>query len=57
MMSGSEAAVRFPHRWTPGGVVSSDAPCDQIAQLLEVVDRVAEIPQAMRAGADVRRIS
>jgi hypothetical protein len=78
MMSGSEAAVRFPHRWTPDGVtvegefdtptwqsagitysveIDSGAPADQIAQLLEVVDRVAEIPQALRAGADVRRSS
>lgn len=118
MMSGSAAAVSFPHRWTPGGVtaeadftgghllhlavagcvlndlhreaaalgielkgvrviaaggfgtatsrstgidysveISSDAPADQLAHLLEVVDQVAEIPQAIRAGATVRRIS
>jgi uncharacterized OsmC-like protein len=118
MMSGSETAVRFPHRWTPGGVtveagftgghllhlavagcvlndlyreaevlgielagvrvtaaggfdpatwrstgvgysveVSSDAPADQLARLLEVVDRVAEIPCAVRAGASVGRVS
>jgi uncharacterized OsmC-like protein len=118
MMSGSDAAVRFPHRWTPGGVtvegdftgghllnlavagcvlndiyreaaalgievsgirvtaaggfdtatwqstgidysvdVSSDASADQLAHLLETVDRVAEIPQAIRAGASVRRVS
>jgi uncharacterized OsmC-like protein len=37
--------------------VSSDAPADQLAHLLEVVDRVAEIPQAVRAGATVRRVS
>jgi uncharacterized OsmC-like protein len=37
--------------------VSSGAPAGQIARLLEVVDRVAEIPRALRAGADVRRIS
>lgn len=37
--------------------VSSDAPADQIAHLLEVVDQVAEIPQAIRAGATVRRVS
>jgi uncharacterized OsmC-like protein len=37
--------------------VSSDAPADQIAHLLEVVDQVAEIPRAIRAGADVRRVS
>ena len=118
MMSADGAAVRFPHRWTPGGVtveadftgghllhlaaagcvlndvyreaavmriglqgvrvtaaggfdaatwqstgidysveVSSDAPADQLARLLEVVDQVAEIPQAIRAGATVRRTS
>lgn len=117
MMSGSETAVRFPHRWTSGGVtveahftgghllhlavagcvlndlyreaavlgiglagarvtaaggfdpatwrstgigysveVSSDAPADQLDRLLEAVDRVAEIPGAIRAGAAVRRI-
>lgn len=37
--------------------VSSDAPADQLAHLLEVVDQVAEIPQAIRAGAAVRRVS
>jgi len=118
MMSASGAVVRFPHRWTPGGVtveadfsgahllhlaaagcvlndvyreaaplgielkgvrvtaaggfdsatwqstgidysveLSSDAPADQLAHLLQVVDQVAEIPQAIRAGATVRRVS
>jgi uncharacterized OsmC-like protein len=118
MMSADGAAVRFPHRWTQGGVtveadftgahllhlaaagcilndvyreaaargiglngvrvtaaggfdtstwrstgidysvaVSSDAPADQLARLLEVVDHVAEIPQAIRAGAAVQRVS
>jgi uncharacterized OsmC-like protein len=117
MMSASDVAVRFPHRWTSGvtvegdftgghllnlaaagcvlndvyreaaglgielnGVrvtaaggfdtttwqstgidysveVSSDASADQLAHLLEVVDQVAEIPQAIRAGARVRRVS
>jgi len=37
--------------------VRSDAPADQLAHLLEVVDQVAEIPQAIRAGATVRRVS
>jgi hypothetical protein len=116
MMSASGAAIRFPHRWTPGGVtveadftgahllhlaaagcvlndvyreaaaldigvdgvrvvaaggfdastwqstgidysveVSSDASAEQLAQLLEVVDQVAEIPRAIRAGAAVQR--
>jgi uncharacterized OsmC-like protein len=118
MMSSSDAAVLFPHRWSAGGVtvegdftgghllnlaaagcvlndvyreaaglgiglsgvrvtaaggfdtttwqstgidysveVSSDASADQLAHLLEVVDQVAEIPQAIRAGASVRRVS
>jgi uncharacterized OsmC-like protein len=118
MTSVSDAAVRFPHRWTPGGVtveaeftgahllhlaaagcvlndvyreaaalgigvdgvrvtaeggfdastwqstgiaysieVGSDASADQVAQLLEVVDQVAEIPRAIRAGAAVQRES
>lgn len=118
LTSESSTAVRFPHRWTPGGVsveadftgghvlhlavascilndiyreaaalgigvtgvrvtaaggfdtatwqstgidysvdVSSDAPADRLAHLLAVVDQVAEIPQAIRAGATVRRIS
>src|SRR5215475_4165288 len=33
--------------------VSSDAPADQVAHLLDVVDQVAEIPQAIRAGGSV----
>jgi hypothetical protein len=37
--------------------VSSDAPADQVAHLLEVVDQVAEIPRTSRAGAPVRRVS
>ena len=36
--------------------VSSDAPADQVDHLLAVVDQVAEIPQAIRAGAAVQRI-
>jgi OsmC-like protein len=116
LMSTADAAVRFPHRWTPDGVtveadftgahllhlaaagcvlndvyreaaalgvglqgvrvtaaggfdpatwqstgidysveVSSAAPVDQLAHLLQVVDQVAEIPHAIRAGATVRR--
>jgi hypothetical protein len=35
--------------------VSSDASADQLAQLLDVVDQVAEIPRAIRAGAPVQR--
>lgn len=46
--------------WASTGIsyavdVSSDAPADEVAHLLEVVDRVAEIPRAIRAGAPVRR--
>jgi uncharacterized OsmC-like protein len=37
--------------------VSSDAPADRLAHLLAVVDQVAEIPQAIRTGAPVRRIT
>jgi uncharacterized OsmC-like protein len=118
MMAEAGTAVRFPHRWTPGGVtveagftgghllhlaaagcvlndlyreaaalgielkgvrviaaggfdtgtwqstgiaysveVSCDTPAGQLAHLLEVVDQVAEIPRAIRAGATVRRVS
>lgn len=55
MRSDSSAAVRFPHRWTPGGV-TVEASADKLAHLLEV-DQVAESPQAIRAGASVRRAS
>jgi hypothetical protein len=37
--------------------VSSDAPPDQLTHLIEVVDQVAEIPKAIRAGASVRRVT
>ena len=37
--------------------VSSDASADKLAHLLEAVDQVAEIPQAIRADASVRRAS
>jgi uncharacterized OsmC-like protein len=51
-----------PATWRSAGIdyaveVSSDAPAGQLAQLLEVVDQVAEIPRAIRAGTTVRRIS
>ncbi|HEY7015031.1 MAG TPA: OsmC family protein [Streptosporangiaceae bacterium] len=47
--------------WASTGIsysveVSSDAPADQVARLLETVDEVAEIPRAIRAGATVERI-
>ncbi|HET7243959.1 MAG TPA: OsmC family protein [Streptosporangiaceae bacterium] len=37
--------------------VSSGAPAGDLARLLEVVDEVAEIPRAIRAGATVRRVT
>jgi hypothetical protein len=37
--------------------VASDAPAGEIAHLLAVVDEVAEIPRAIRAGATVRRVT
>jgi uncharacterized OsmC-like protein len=37
--------------------ISSDAPAGQLARLLDVVDKVAEIPQAIRAGTTVRRVN
>ena len=46
--------------WKSTGVsysvdISSNAPAGELAHLLEVVDEVAEIPRALRAGAPVRR--
>lgn len=35
--------------------VSTSASEDELSELLDVVDRVAEIPKAMRAGGSVRR--
>jgi hypothetical protein len=35
--------------------VSSEAPADDLTHLLAVVDDVAEIPRALRAGTGVRR--
>lgn len=37
--------------------VSSEAPATELAFLLEVVDDVAEIPRAIRAGTTVRRVT
>jgi uncharacterized OsmC-like protein len=36
--------------------VSSDAPAGELAHLLKVVDEIAEIPHAIRAGTIVRRV-
>lgn len=35
--------------------IGSDAPAGELTHLLEVVDQVAEIPRALRAGATVQR--
>jgi uncharacterized OsmC-like protein len=56
------AAGGFDDGWTSTGVtysveVDSAAPADALAGVLDVVDNVAEIPRAIRAGASVRRIS
>lgn len=63
--SADPAAVRFPHRWTPEGVTVEAsftgahllhlAAAGCVARLLDVVDGVAEIPRALRAGAPVQR--
>ena len=50
------------HTWQSTGIdyrveVSSDAPAADLAGLLAVVDEVAEIPRAIRAGATVQRIT
>jgi hypothetical protein len=37
--------------------LSADAPAGELAHLLEIVDGIAEIPRAIRAGATVRRAS
>lgn len=49
-----------PDTWTSTGItysveIVSDAPDDRLAGLLAIVDEVAEIPRALRAGATVRR--
>ncbi len=50
----------FDEEWVSQGItytVSVDSPDAQaqVARLIEVVDRVAEIPKALRAGARVER--
>lgn len=52
----------FDESWRSTGVgysveLESAASEEQLAHLLEVVDAVAEIPRAIRAGAPVRRVS
>ncbi len=52
----------FDDAWRSTGIrydvtVDSSAPEADIERLVEAVDAVAEIPKALRAGADVRRSS
>jgi hypothetical protein len=51
----------FDDVWTSTGIsydiaLDTTAPSETVQLLLEVVDEVAEIPRALRAGADVRRV-
>lgn len=51
----------FDEVWTSTGIsydiaLDTTAPSETVQLLLEVVDEVAEIPRALRAGADVRRV-
>lgn len=50
----------FDDEWASTGItytveVDTQAPSDEVARLLAVVDEVAEIPRAIRAGARVER--
>jgi hypothetical protein len=50
----------FDESWRSTGIeytvdLASDAGAPELAELLEVVDRVAEIPAALRVGTTVRR--
>jgi uncharacterized OsmC-like protein len=56
------AAGGFDAGWTSTGVtysveVDSAASAEALAGVLDVVDNIAEIPRAIRAGAPVRRVS
>lgn len=56
------AAGGFDDGWTSTGVtysveVDSVASAEALAGVLDVVDNIAEIPRAIRAGAPVRRVS
>ena len=56
------ASGEYDRDWVSTGVsytvqVDSSASADQLARVLDVVDEVAEIPRAIRAGAPVRRIT
>ena len=48
--------------WASTGItysvdISSDAPASELMRLMEIVDKVAEIPRAIRAGASVQRVT
>jgi anti-sigma factor RsiW len=50
-----------PKTWKSTGIeyvveVDSPASADELADLLDVVDAVAEIPKSIRAGASVERL-
>jgi uncharacterized OsmC-like protein len=56
------AAGGFDDDWTSTGVtysveLDSVASAEALAGVLDVVDNIAEIPRAIRAGAPVRRVS
>jgi hypothetical protein len=56
------ASGGFDDSWTSTGVtysveVESGASAEALAGVLDVVDNIAEIPRAIRAGAPVRRDS
>ncbi|MCU1656363.1 MAG: osmotically inducible protein OsmC [Pseudonocardiales bacterium] len=51
-----------PQTWQSSGVaypveLRSSATSDQLNNLLDIVDDVAEVPRAIRAGAPVRRVT
>ncbi|MBM0126442.1 OsmC family protein [Pimelobacter simplex] len=51
----------FDDVWTSTGIaydiaLDTTAPSETVQLLLEVVEEVAEIPRALREGADVRRV-
>jgi uncharacterized OsmC-like protein len=56
------ASGEFDSDWASNGIsysieLNSPATPEQLAHLLDVVDEVAEIPRAIRAGAPVRRVT
>ncbi|MFW5471542.1 OsmC family protein [Knoellia sp. CPCC 206435] len=55
-----EADGSFDDQWRSTGIeysvtLQSEAPAEKVQHLMAVVDQVAEIPRAVRAGAPVRR--